>query len=371
LPESQIAVLIDYENVGLDSVQHLFDQLSDVGRIIVKRAYADWSAVGKKRDQVLELGIEAMHHFHSTRSAKNSSDICLVIDAVELLYRSPVDTFVIVSADSDFVPLASKLRAAGKTVIGAGRRDVVSPTLVKSCDRYIYLGVDVRPGPPAARGPEAAPGVRSAGADSLVRRALEADSQGKVPGSKLYQTVMRIDPSFNFKDLGYSTFARFLEGSPAVKVTRSRGAGDIQVELRSSGPTGVLPRVSAVLGRRRRPIAARAPAQEPERSMPEPSTPVSQALVLPPPMEPSTGASPETSALDAPTWDQQVHVAWSGRAGATNATLNGTWAAGEAARALGVPKLSASRHKTLQKLLDASPFLSQHWTRDGNTLHRK
>jgi hypothetical protein len=83
------------------------------------------------------------------------------------------------------------------------------------------------------------------------------------------------------------------------------------------------------------------------------------------------GVSPEPSASDASSWDQQVHVAWSRRAGEANATLNGTWAAGEAARALGVPKLSASRYKTLQKLLDASPHLSQHWTRDGNTLHRK
>ena len=124
--DRQVAVLIDFENVGLDSVRWLFDQVSDIGRIIIRRAYADWSAAAGKRDhrqqrdQLLELGIEPIHLFHSV-SGKNSSDIRLAIDAIELMYLSPVDTFVIVSSDTDFVPLVSKLRAAGKTVIGAGR----------------------------------------------------------------------------------------------------------------------------------------------------------------------------------------------------------------------------------------------------------
>ena len=140
MSEPNVAVLIDYENVGVGSLDSLFDKMSDVGRVIVKRAYADWSKTTKKsQEQLQELGIEAIQNFHSGRSAKNSSDIRLAIDAVDLLYSAPVDLFVIVSADSDFVPLVSKLRSGGKDVIGAGRSDVVSQTLVKSCDRYIYL----------------------------------------------------------------------------------------------------------------------------------------------------------------------------------------------------------------------------------------
>ena len=78
--------------------------------------------------------------FQASGSGKNSSDIRLVMDAVELLYQSPyVDTFVIVSADADFVPIVNKLRSAGKTVIGAGRRKAASKMLIKSCDRYYYL----------------------------------------------------------------------------------------------------------------------------------------------------------------------------------------------------------------------------------------
>ena len=94
--DKQVAVLIDFENVGLNSIQWLFDQLSDIGRVIVKRAYADWSQAVRSRDKLLQLGIEPIHLFHNTQSGKNSSDIRLAIDAVELLYQAPVDTFVIV-----------------------------------------------------------------------------------------------------------------------------------------------------------------------------------------------------------------------------------------------------------------------------------
>ena len=256
MSESQIAVLIDYENVGLGSIQGLFDQLSDMGRIIVKRAYADWSSGARQRDQLLELGIEAVHHFHAAKVAKNSSDISLCIDAVDLLYRSPVDTFVIVSADSDFVTLVSKLRSAGKTVIGAGRHDVVSSTLVRACDRYIYLGT----------GPKTAP-AESQSIDALVQRAIyaSADDEGKVAGSRLHQTMMRIDPSFDFRSMGFRTFTQFLEASPVVKVSRSRGSDDISITLK---PTGMarLPGIGRVLGGRSRgqqAAAIEAPPVEP------------------------------------------------------------------------------------------------------------
>ncbi len=82
IAERQLAVLIDFENTGLKSIQWLFDQVSDIGRIIVKRAYADWSVEADKRDQLLELGIEPVHLFRSSGGGKNSSDIRLAIDAL-------------------------------------------------------------------------------------------------------------------------------------------------------------------------------------------------------------------------------------------------------------------------------------------------
>ena len=226
MSEPGVAVLIDYENVGAETLAGLFDRISDVGRVIVKRAYADWSQVkAKAQEQLQELGIEPIQNFHAKGSAKNSSDIRLAIDAVELLYRSPMDVFVIVSADSDFVPLVRQLRAGGKDVIGAGRQDVVSDTLVRSCDRYIFLEK-------AQRSPEASMGVVPAVTQQLVLRALWAssDEDGKVVGAKLHNSMLRIDPSFDFKSLGFKTFTQFLRASPGVKVSKPRGPGDVVVE---------------------------------------------------------------------------------------------------------------------------------------------
>ncbi|MCL0044055.1 NYN domain-containing protein [Dehalococcoidia bacterium] len=236
MSDQQIAVLIDYENVGLGSIQWLFDQISDIGRVVVKRAYGDWSTANSKkdRDKLLELGIEPIHLFHSVGSGKNSSDILLAIDAVELQLQSSVDTFVIVSADSDFAPLISRLRATGKMVIGAGRQAAVATTLVKSCDRYFYLDhvgdrEDIQDVEPTKR--RRFPWSRQG--DSLLARAVKSamDEQGRAPGSKLLQTMQRLDPAFDFRALGYPTFSKYLEASTEAKVTRPRGRGDVTVEL--------------------------------------------------------------------------------------------------------------------------------------------
>ena len=228
MADQQVAVLIDYENVGLNAIQWLLDQIADVGRVIVKRSYGDSSATSRKqRDQLLELGIESIHVSRATSAGKNASDIRLSIDAIELLYQSPVDTFVIVSSDTDFVPLVNKLRSSGKTVIGAGRQATVSRALVTSCDRYFYLDTD-------GNLSEEEPSSQKADSDSLLVRAVTVamDDEGKVLGSKLRGTMQRLDPGFDFKALGYTTFSKYLEASPEVTMTRPRGrGGDVSVEL--------------------------------------------------------------------------------------------------------------------------------------------
>ena len=242
--DANVAVLIDYENVGLDAIQHLLDQLSDVGRVIIRRAYGDWSVQRGKQDQLLELGIEPIHQYHSNKSGKNSSDIRLAIEAVDLLYNSPIDTFVIVSSDSDFVPLVGKLRSSGKSVIVAGRREATSPTLIKSCDRYIFLDAAKQAATQASQ-PRRRSGRRNGSqaqqsanleveARTLLLRALDAsmDESGQVVGSKLYQTMRRIEPSFNFKDLKHRLFSQFLEThTDVIDITRPRdGGGDVVVQ---------------------------------------------------------------------------------------------------------------------------------------------
>jgi uncharacterized protein (TIGR00288 family) len=243
LVDANVAVLIDYENVGLDAIQHLLDQLSDVGRVIIRRAYGDWSVQRGKQDQLLELGIEPIHQYHSNKSGKNSSDIRLAIEAVDLLYNSPIDTFVIVSSDSDFVPLVGKLRSSGKSVIVAGRREATSPTLIKSCDRYIFLDAEKRTTASQSRrrtnrrnGSQASQTASAeADAKALLLRAMDVsmDEIGDVVGSKLYQTMRRIEPSFNFKDLKFRLFTQFLEAhTDVIEITRPKdGSGDVVVQL--------------------------------------------------------------------------------------------------------------------------------------------
>ncbi|MCY3543447.1 MAG: NYN domain-containing protein [Chloroflexi bacterium] len=245
--DSNLAVLIDYENVGLDAIQRLLDQLSDVGRVIIRRAYGDWSVQRNKQDQLLELGIEPIHQYHSNKSGKNSSDIRLAIEAIDLLYNNPIDTFVIVSSDSDFVPLVGKLRSSGKSVIVAGRREATSPTLIKSCDRYIFLDTAEKQPTSHTSSPARRRNYRRNGrqtssasnleaeARSLLQRAMDAsmDESGEVVGSKLYQTMRRIEPSFNFKDLKYRAFNQFLEAhTDVIEMTRPKdGSGDVVVHF--------------------------------------------------------------------------------------------------------------------------------------------
>ena len=310
--ERQLAILIDFENVGLGSIQWLFDQLSDVGRVIVKRAYADWSVVGSRRDQLLELGIEGIQIFRSTSGGKNSSDIRLAVDAVDLLHTSPVDTFVIVSSDSDFVSLVNRLRSGGKTVIGAGEQDKAPRTLVKSCDRYFYLN--------QAKGTKAAeqvPLLPDDDIENLVRRAATAsiDEHGKVFGSKLNQTIQRLDPSFRYSTYN-STFTKFIEAQPYLKITRPRGKGDITVELADED--------------------------------------VSKATVPSPTAE---------------IW-LRVDEAWSKHIG-NKKSLPGPRAAIEAVKILGLANISTSQYKNLQGLLDASDHLSRNWRRDKNTIIKR
>ena len=354
MAEANIAVLIDFENVGLDNMQRLLDQLTDMGRVIIKRAYADWSVERNKRDQLLEMGIEAVHLFRSTKSGKNSADILLAIDAVDLLHRAQIDTFVIASSDSDFVPLVSKLRASGKTVIAAGRREAASPTLVRSCDRYIYLDAAKPP-----RSSRRAPAAREEPpAVSLVVRAMEAsvDDQGQVVGSKLHQTMLRIDPSFNFRDMGYRTFGQYLESNDEVSISRATDTSDLIVHLRQPAENGV------------RSSDPSAPAPIGVRSS-DPSAPTPVGVRSSDPGAPTpVGVRSSDPGAPAPDWEMRVDDAWTGR---DRQRISGQAAATDAARVLGAQRLTDSKYPSLDKLLGASEYLRLRWFRDRNAIIRR
>ena len=347
MPESQIAVLIDFENVGLDSVQSLFDQLSDVGRIIIKRAYADWSkTTDKVRQQMLELGIEPKSYFRWPGSAKNSSDIMLAIDAIDVMYRSPVDTFVVVSSDTDFVPLVGALRAAGKTVIGAGRRAVVSKALIQSCDRYISLD--------EGRPTEVDHTALRRIAESLLDRAMgtSTDDLGHVVAAKLHNTMLRMDPSFDFRALGHRNFTQFLAASPRVNIRRPGGRGDVLVEPAVSQNQHVIHRGGVVPSEPA--VSQNQHVLQPERGVPsEPAVSQNQQGIQ------------QLEVVESDSWASQIDAAWSKISGDS---ISGSKAASEAAKVLGVSKVSASRFKNLQGILDASEQLKSRWSRQGNTI---
>src|SRR5512144_773143 len=150
----RIALFIDFENLvtrtGMSAqhfdVQPALDVLLEKGKVLFRRAYCDWSRFPGATRNLHERGVELIAVPPSTRAGKNAADVRLVIDALELAYlREHIDTFVIASGDSDFVPLANKLRENDRTVIGMAVRESTSPLFVKSCDEFVYLRAPAQP----------------------------------------------------------------------------------------------------------------------------------------------------------------------------------------------------------------------------------
>lgn len=349
MTDPNIAMLIDYENVGVDSLQNLTEQLSGLGRIIVKRAYADWSAQRKGQDKLIELGIEAIHNYRGPRAGKNSCDIKLTIDAVELLHNTQIDTFVIISSDSDFVPLVNHLRGSGKSVIGAGRREVTSSTMVKSCDRYIFLEpieskkrISKYTSKSSRSQGNSLNSLKSSelltSVPELLSRAIEAtmDDNGNALGTKLAQTMTRIDPSFNYRDLGFRSFRDFLDSRQEISVTLHEGT-DFTVALESY------------------------PVSE---GTPSPRTPnVKPRIIL------NNNDVEDTDSDNLPiNWESQVDNAWNER---EKEKISGQSAATDAAKILGFQRLRDSIFPTIDKLLDSSKLLKRNWSRNKNYVEKK
>ncbi len=361
LTDSNIALLIDYENVGIDSMQGLVEQLSGLGRIIIKRAYADWSSQKKGQERLIELGVEAVHNYRGTRSGKNSCDIKLTIEAVELLHSGQVDTFVIVSSDSDFVPLVNHLRGSGKSVIGAGREAVTSTTMVKSCDRYIFLEIDDQNQTNSRNSKYSRKPKRQAtytktettGDDDslgeLLVRAVEAttDAAGNALGTKLAQTMMRIDPSFSYKQLRHRSFREFLLSRPEVVVTLHEGT-DFTVALKTEDGKNTRKHTS---------------------DNNTPKSPYVAPRIIHQTNDSHSHEAQHQDSADIPSdWDIKVNDAWEDR---EKNDISGQSAAKEAAKVLGFQRLRDSNFPTLDKLLDASKLLKNNWSRNKNYIVKK
>ena len=228
--ETLIAVFIDFENLALGvrdmkqgkfQIQLILKRLLEKGRIVYKRAYCDWSHY---RDAVREFhgaGIELIDIPQSRMSGKNSADIRMVVDALDLCYsKDHIDAFALVSGDSDFSPLVSKLKENNRRVIGCGVKSSTSDLLIANCDEFIYYDDLLRAAekgrPPA---PKSAPGQptqpvdkKTEAAERLVEvlQSLEQDYD-PVWGSLLKQTIRRVFPGFNESYYGFETFSDLLE----------------------------------------------------------------------------------------------------------------------------------------------------------------
>jgi len=214
----QLAIFIDFENVALWAEREFFDfevttlmeYLQSRGPAVVKRAYADWSRFARYREAMMNNSIDLIQIF-SVRTGKNRADIRLVIDAFEIaLTREQIRTFVIVSGDSDFGPLAAKLREYGRYTIGIGPRSTTHDLLVRSVDEFIYLETAL--GEPVDMDEQSCVEIEQA--RSLLGKALRAHGQRgelPVPVSRLKQTMLLMNPAFNEANFGYAEFKSWLE----------------------------------------------------------------------------------------------------------------------------------------------------------------
>lgn len=229
-----IALFIDFENLvtrtGIEpaqfDLQPGLDRLLERGKVVFRKAYADWHRFAPARAHLHDKGVELVDVPPSTRAGKNAADIRLVIDALELAYqRDHVDAFAIASGDSDFCPLAYKLREIGRTVIGLSVRESTSPLFVKACDEFVYLVPGKPKGEPRRKkaenkpkqaGNETAHAAKPAGAEipDIAREAAEALLENAADGlnqSALMAAIVRREPDFDVKELGFSSFSRLVE----------------------------------------------------------------------------------------------------------------------------------------------------------------
>jgi len=241
--ERKIALFCDLENVALgvrDSevkrfeIHLVLERLLEKGKIIVKRAYADWERYSEFKIAFHEAAIELIDIPQRRYTGKNSADIKMVVDAMDLCYaKEHLDTFVVLSGDSDFSPLVSKLKENNKYVIGIGVKNSSSNLLVDNCDEFIYyedVWRDRVKGPEITGLTKKKAEVFSLLTDSVL--ALQRENKDVLWGSLIKQTMQRKKPSFNEGYYGYSTFTELLQDAERhqiVKLKKDQRSGTLVV----------------------------------------------------------------------------------------------------------------------------------------------
>jgi uncharacterized protein (TIGR00288 family) len=269
---TSMALFCDFENVALGvrdanyekfDIEKVLERLLLKGNIVVKKAYCDWERYKAFQAPMHEASFELIEIPHVRQSGKNSADIRLVVDALDLCYtKSHVDTFVIISGDSDFSPLVSKLRENAKIVIGVGVKNSSSDLLIANCDEFIYyddLVRQKRKAPAKKRATKAATAAASADATpvettttkkstdderrqqamDLVVGTIEAlvaerGDEERIWGSMVKQALRRQKPGFNESFYGFRSFNELLEDAAhhgLVMLERDGKSGGYLVRL--------------------------------------------------------------------------------------------------------------------------------------------
>ena len=251
-----MAVFCDFENVALGvrdarydrfDIQRVLERLLLKGPIVVKKAYCDWGRYSEFKAAMHEAAFELIDIPHVRQSGKNSADIRMVVDALDLCYtKSHVRSFVLITGDSDFSPLVSKLRENDKEAIGVGVKNSTSDLLIANCDEFIYYDDLVREQvaqkkaaakkvkKTTAKAPAKDEESRKDEAIELVLDTIEAlfaerGAEEKIWGSMVKQTLKRQRPGFNEAYYGFRSFSRLLEEAAA------RGYIEVEEDERAGG----------------------------------------------------------------------------------------------------------------------------------------
>jgi len=243
--EQRIALFIDFENIAIgvrDAHYRRFDinlvieRLVEKGKILAKRAYADWGRYGEYRRSFHEAAVELIEVPQKSVGGKNSADIRLVVDAMDMSFQKEhIDCFCIASGDSDFSPLVSKLKENDKYVIGLGVKNSTSDLLMENCDEFIFYEDLVRrqekPAVVIPNIPDKLQEAFSILVDSVV--ALQLENKGALWGSVVKETMKRKKPSFNETYYGFRSFSSLLEDAQrrgVVTMRRDQKSGSYIVE---------------------------------------------------------------------------------------------------------------------------------------------
>lgn len=258
-----MALFCDFENIALGvrdakyaqfDIKKVLERLLLKGSIVVKKAYCDWDRYKDFKAPMHEASFELIEIPHIRQSGKNSADIRMVVDALDLCYtKSHVKTFVIISGDSDFSPLVSKLRENNKTVIGVGVKNSTSDLLIANCDEFIFYDDLVREQEAkkqtkkktAAKPSSAVKSVKKGEeekkqeaidliTETIAALTAERNEGEKIWGSMIKQALKRRQPGFNESYYGFSSFNKLLEEAQArqfLELEREEKSGQYIVRL--------------------------------------------------------------------------------------------------------------------------------------------